>query len=182
MRALLLPVMLAVLTACGEARNPAASDAEAAEAIPLTGAFYAASETARTITGNVEIAPRALSFEKGMILYTATLAPRGAGDFVDQGGQTYAAAALGASDLSIELRRVTEEVAPNGAGRGPSLCADAPATYITLAYGPRAVGVTLLVFSGSDAPGPNSSNSRLCASYAYAAPEGARTRQGVVLR
>jgi hypothetical protein len=39
----------------------------------------------------------------------------------------------------------------------------------------------MLVFTGEEPPGPQAVGSRVCASFRYAAPEGARTREGVVL-
>jgi hypothetical protein len=39
-----------------------------------------------------------------------------------------------------------------------------------------------MVFAGEEPPGPQATQSRLCAIFTYAAPDGARTREGVVLR
>jgi hypothetical protein len=38
-----------------------------------------------------------------------------------------------------------------------------------------------LVFSGEEPPGPDATQSRLCLTLGFAARDGARTRQGVVL-
>jgi hypothetical protein len=62
------------------------------------------------------------------------------------------------------------------------LCGGERPQYVALAYEARATSVKLLVFAGDEPPGPEATRSRICASFAYAAPSGARTRQGVVLR
>jgi hypothetical protein len=41
--------------------------------------------------------------------------------------------------------------------------------------------VSMLVFSGDEPPGPEATHSWVCASFRYEAPEGARTREGIVL-
>ena len=48
-------------------------------------------------------------------------------------------------------------------------------------FGWKAQNVSLLVFSGDEPPGPEALHSRVCARFGYAAPDGARTREGVVL-
>lgn len=178
MRALLLPVMLAVLTACGEARNPGGEAEASVPASPL-GAYKAESASAESVTGGVVIQRGGLTFQKGVIIYTRTLDPRRGSDLMARGGDSYAAAALGPEALRIELRHVSEQIA-DAAGEG--LCgADAP-TYVALAFQEHGASVTVLVFAGAQAPGPDATDSRLCATYVYGALDGARTRQGVVLR
>jgi hypothetical protein len=86
---------------------------------------------------------------------------------------------LGPAELAVELRRVTEQIVSEGA-RG--VCGEVRPAYVALAYDERATAVTLLVFTGDEPPGPNATQSELCATFAYAAPDGARTRQGVLLR
>ncbi len=61
------------------------------------------------------------------------------------------------------------------------LCGATRPHYIALAYAPRATSVTMIVFSGDEPPGPDATQSRICATFAYVAPDGARTREGVVL-
>ena len=176
MRALIVAALIA-LAACGEAPAPA-GDAQASEPHVLMGRYLAASDTARSITRGVDIQRGGLVFDSGVVLYTRVLQPRRAGELISRGGDSYAAAALGSGNLIVELRRVTEQVTPDGR---VGLCGAARPQYVALAYEERATAVTLLVFSGDEPPGPEATHSRLCASYAYAAPDGARTRQGVVL-
>lgn len=178
MRALLLPVMLAVLTACGEARNPS-GEAEASEPALLLGAYKPESSAATWTTGGVTIQRGGLMFDKGAILYTRTLNPRHGYDLMSRDGRSYAAAALGPSELDIELRRVTEQTLTDGA---EGLCGEAVPTYVALAYQQHNTQVTILVFAGAEAPGAEANDSRLCGTFVYGALDGARTRQGVVLR
>lgn len=175
-RAVLLSLSLTLTAACGEAGDGAA---QASEPGVLIGRFRAASETARLATGDVSIERGGLIFDRGVTLYTRLLDPRSAHERIARDGDSYAAAAIGSSDLIIELRRVTDQAL---SGDTQSLCgADRPG-YVALAYEERAANVTLLVFAGDEPPGPRATQSRLCATFAYAAHDGARTRQGVVLQ
>ncbi|MBL8530576.1 MAG: hypothetical protein JNK94_02475 [Hyphomonadaceae bacterium] len=176
MRALLLPLMVAALAACGEARTPS-GEAEAAEAPRPIGQYRAVSETARVVTGDVAIERGGLIFSRGTVLYTRTLAPRRGYDPVAHGGTSYAALALGPPDVFVELRRVVEE-----SGAGPRLCGDERAGYVALVHEGRPSAVTLLVFAGDEPPGPMARQSRVCGSYGYSAPHGVRTRDGIVMR
>jgi hypothetical protein len=178
MRRLAVLVLAAALAACsGEASVPQ-GEAQAAEPTALMGQYRAASDTARVVTGDVSIERGGLIFDKGVVLYTRVLSPRRGYDRIARDGDSYAAVAVGAADLTVELRRVTEQ---RIAAAGHGLCGDDAPGYIALAYEARATQVTLLVFAGDEPPGPDATQSRLCATYAYAAPSGARTRQGVVL-
>ena len=73
---------------------------------------------------------------------------------------------------------MTEQVVPEGA---VGLCGAEQPQYVALAHDERATTVTLLVFAGDEPPGPDALGSRVCARFGYAAPDGARTREGVVL-
>jgi len=171
MRALLLPLMLvAALTACGEARS---QGAEAAETAHLAGRFKPASQAALA-AGEVGIERAGLIFSGGAALFTRTLEPRSALDLTARGGQSYAALVAGAGDLNVELRRVIDATTPE------IICTERP-TYVALVYADRATSLEMLVFSGAEAPGPNARDSALCASYRYSAMHGARTQVGVVL-
>ncbi|HRO02742.1 MAG TPA: hypothetical protein PLS69_03980, partial [Terricaulis sp.] len=153
-----------------EARN---QGAEAPEPASLAGRYKPASETALN-AGAIDVQRAGLSFANGAALFTRTLEPRRAVDLTARDGQSYAALIAGAGDLEVELRRVIDSTAPD------RICAERP-TYAALIYGERATGFTLLVFSGAEAPGPNASDTALCASYRYSALHGARTQVGVVL-
>src|SRR5690606_6869247 len=92
--------------------------------------------------------------------------------------ESYANVVVAPSDLTIELRRLTEQSLSSGA---LGLCGAVKPSYVALAYAERARPITAPKFAGEEPPGPNATQSRLCATLAYVAPGGARTSQGVVL-
>jgi len=171
--------LLLVLAACGEAAAPAPDPLVVAEQVSApAGEYKPSSNTARAITGGLVLQRGGVTFANGVVLYTRTLQPRRGGDLIAKNGDSYAAAVVGPGTLLIELRRVTEQVVPEGA---VGLCGAEQPRYVALAYDARATAVTLLVFSSEEPPGPDALSSRVCARFGYAAPEGARTREGVVL-
>lgn len=175
MRFILAAMAATALAACDQAP---VSTAVASEAMLVSGHYNAASNTARGITGDVSVERGGVLFASGVVLFTRTLDPRSGGDVISRDGDSFAAAALGPGDLSIELRRVTEQTVPQGR---VGLCGEDDVEYVALAYDEHAHIMTLLAFSGDEAPGPEATQSRVCASFGYAAPDGARTREGVVL-
>jgi len=177
MRSAIAATLLLALAACGETSS-AGDAAEARQPPALAGHFRAASNTARTITGDVSLERGGLLFASGVVLFTRTLEPRRGGDVMARGGDSYAAAALGPGDLRVELRRVVEQTVP---ANRTGLCGEERVRFVALTYEERATSVTLLVFSGEEAPGPMATQSRLCATFSYGAPDGARTREGIVL-
>lgn len=154
-------------------------DAEARVLAPLRGEFLAASETSRNLTGDLNIERGGLMFSRGAVLYTRVLRPRRGADLVSRDGDSFAAVALGPADLAVELRRVTEQVVGPGA---QGLCGRHEPTYVAFAHDDQLTELTMLVFSGEEPPGPEAANTRLCGAFVYEAPDGARTREGVLLR
>ncbi len=177
MRLSIVAALLLALAACGEA-EPSAPEPAGSEARAVAGDYKPSSNTARAITGGMVVQTGGISFGNGVVLYTRTLNPRRGGDLVAKNGDSYASAVVGPGTLSVELRRVTEQVTPQGV---IGLCGTERPQYVALAYDVRATTVTMLVFAGDEPPGPQALNSRVCARFGYAAPEGARTREGVVL-
>ena len=177
MRHLLLLLALGALTACGS-ESAQSMAAAASVPSPLQGSFFASSATARALTGDVSVEPGGVMFARGVVLYTRVLNPRRGGDVASPNGDSYAAIAVGPSDLDIELRRVLEQVTPPGVA---GLCGGAAPTYVAFAHDEHATQLTMLVFSGEEPPGPEAHGSRFCGAFAYAAPDGARTREGVLL-
>jgi hypothetical protein len=177
MRAFLLAALCAALAACGS--GPVAdTGVELEDSASLIGQYRAASQTARVATGDVSIERGGIIFEKGVVLYTRTVELLNPNERIASDGDSFAAAAIGSSNLIVELRRVTDETL----GRyGRSLCGDDAPAYVALAYEEPGSSVTLLVFSGEEPPGPDATQSRLCLTLGFAARDGARTRQGVVL-
>ncbi len=162
-----------LLSACEPAPAGGAS-----ASTPPAGRYVAASETSRLRTGDMTIERGGLVFTAGQVLYTRVLDPRRGYDAVARGGDSYAALAVGPSDMAVELRRVTDQTLPAGA---QGLCGDEAPAYVALAAAEHAKAVTLLVFAGEEPPGPDAVASRYCGAFAYEAPDGARTRQGVLL-
>lgn len=175
MRILLAAALCAVAAACG--RSP---EGEAAASAPdvLTGEYRAASDTARNVTGNLALERGGLIFDKGVVLYTRALLPRQAFERISRDGDTYAAILVSPGDVVIDLRRVTEQTLTGGA---QGLCGDDEPGYVAIAAEEDATALTVLVFAGEEPPGPDATASRLCGAFAYAVPDGARTREGVVL-
>lgn len=178
MRIVVLSLMLAALAACDAGSAAQRDPSRETHTAALTGLFKASSDTAIQRTGDIEVQRAGLLFNTGMVLYTRTLEPRRGGDAVGVSGDSYASIAVRPAEVGVELRRVTEEIAPTG---GASFCGAEAAQYVALVFDERATALTVLVFAGDEAPGPDATGSRLCATLAYVAPSGARTRQGVVL-
>lgn len=176
MRIVIAAVLCAVLAGCGPSSG---SEASASAPEPLTGVFRAESDSARTLTGNLSLERGGLIFDKGVVLYTRSLLPRQASERVSRDGDSYAAILVSPADIPLELRRVTEQTLANGA---VGLCGDEEPGYVAIARQDRAAGLVILVFAGDEPPGPEAAATRLCGAFAYTAPEGARTRIGVVLR
>lgn len=157
-----------VLAACGQtsapAPEPAAESATEAQRSPFTGAYIAVSTTAMSITGDMEVSADVLSFARGFRIeggpIESTLA--GATDLSAGGGTINDGSGMQATD--VELRRV-ETVRVAADARDPSLCGEARASYVIL--GREGDRVTLQVFSGAEAPGPNAHNTQLCGIFNY---------------
>jgi hypothetical protein len=175
MRILIAAALCAALAACDQG---AQGEAEASVPDTIVGEFRAASETAREATGNVSIERGGLIFDRGVVLYTRALNPRAAHERIARDGDSYAAVLVSSGELPIELRRITEQTLTGGA---QGLCGDDRPTYVAIANEERSSYLIVLVFSGDEPPGPDATESQLCARFKYAAPDGARTREGVVL-
>jgi hypothetical protein len=173
MRNLLISSLL-FLAACGQQAPelpppPLADDAPAATETPTAapqalavGPLGATSTTAMGITGALTITPAALHFEKGFAAQTEFMAIVPATNIISDDGESFAAAAPGPVTLRMELRRIV-------GGAPAQLCgADSTATFVALASDEPLTGLTLIVFSGQDAPGPTAQNSAVCATYSYA--------------
>ena len=175
MRILIAAALCAVSAACSQA-----SEGEAVASVPdvITGEYRAASETARAATGNLSIERGGLIFDRGVVLYTRALNPRAAHERIARDGDSYAAVLVSSGELPIELRRITEQTLTGGA---QGLCGGERPTYVAIANEERSSYLIVLVFSGDEPPGPDATESQLCARFKYAAPDGARTREGVVL-
>lgn len=170
MRVLILALAL-TLAACAEppAVQPEAAPApEAAAPAPpaITGAFTAMSTTAMGVTGDLDITPDVLSFARGFRIEGGRIdASLGPNTDLSAGGGTIADGSGNTSVTDVELRRV-ENVRVAADARDPTLCgAGGTVTHVILARGAEALSV--LMFSGADAPGPNAHDTQLCGIYNY---------------
>jgi hypothetical protein len=163
-------LMLALaLALCACAPEPAetpvpASDVQVAPPA-ITGAFAAMSTTAMGVTGDLDSTPDVLSFSKGFRIEGGRIdAALSARDEMFVGGGTYADATGNSSIAEMELRRI-ETVRIAADARDPQLCGTEAATHVVLARGAETLSV--LVFSGADAPGANATNVQLCGIYNF---------------
>lgn len=169
MRLVIAALAAATLVACNQAppaETAPASEVEAPAQPAITGAYGAMSTTAMAITGDIDVQPDVLSFAKGFRIeggrIDTMLEPHT--DF-SAGGGTIADVTGNGGIETVELRRV-ELVRVAADARDPQLCgAGQTVSHVILAKSPETV--SLLVFSGADAPGPNAHNSQLCGVYNY---------------
>lgn len=167
MRTLGLVFALA-LAACGQTTEAPVTAEPAAEAPAppaLTGQFTAMSNTAMSITGDLDATADVLTFGKGFRIeggrIDTSLTPS---TDLSAGGGTIADGSGNTSIQNVELRSVeTLRIAADA--RDPQLCSAGPVSHVILAEG--AETLSLLVFSGADAPGPNAHNTQLCGIYNY---------------
>lgn len=168
MRIVLSFLALLTLGACNQGAPSASTESitEAPAPPAITGSFAAMSNTAISITGDIDIQPDVLSFSKGFRIeggrIDTTLEPHT--DY-SAGGGTIADVTGNDGIESIELRRVTNVRLAADAAIQPLCGAGVPATYVVLAKSPEIL--SMLVFSGADAPGPNAHDPQLCGTFNY---------------
>lgn len=172
----LFALLVLALAACGEREvkgmpdrppAPAAADGAAAPAGPaITGEFVAISNTATSLTGDLSATPDVLSFARGFRLEGGRVdAALTIADALYVGGGTIADASGNAGADNIEVRRI-ENVRVAADAPAPNLCTNGPVRHVVLAQSVQTL--SLLVFSGADAPGRNAQNAQLCAVFNYA--------------
>lgn len=168
MRSVFAAFAVLVLAACTQeaAPPPTETTVEAPAPPAITGSFAAMSTTAMAITGDIDIQPDVLSFSKGFRIeggrIDTALEPHT--DYSAGGGTIEDVTGNGGIE-AIELRRVTQVRVAADAAVQPLCGAGETATYVVLAKSPEVL--SLLVFSGADAPGPNAHNSQLCGTYNF---------------
>ena len=155
------------LAACGQIAAPPSERApQAATPAPsIVGNFTAMSNTAMSITGDLEATADVLSFGRGFRIeggrVEATLSPTSE---LAAGQGSFAEATGNQSIETMELRQVAlVRVAADAPS--PSLCGDASPTFVVLARG--ADTLSLLVFSGIEPPGAGASATSLCGIFNY---------------
>jgi hypothetical protein len=170
MRATIVTFAL-ILAACDQsAAPPAVSEAPASEAVApapaaLTGRFIAMSNTALALTGDVDVQADALGFSKGFRLEGGRVDDvLGPNTDYSAGGGTIADSSGVQNIESVELRRI-EATRVAADAPAPQLCSDKPVSHAVLAN--NADTLSVLIFSGADAPGPNAHDSQLCGIFNY---------------
>lgn len=165
----LLASLAVVLAACTPTAPPATDTPEAAVSTEaptssFAGSFTAMSTTAMGVTGDMDVSADVLSFGRGFRIEGASIASELTGDTDLSAGGGTVNSGSGMQVTAVELRRV-ELVRFAADAPSPNLCGDAQASYVILGRGGDAV--TLQVFSGGDAPGPNAHDTQLCGIYNY---------------
>jgi len=164
MRAALVLIALAVAACMPPAETPPPALA-VEQPSSITGAYIAISTTAMSITGDLDATADVLSFAKGFRIEGARVDAALTGDTDLSAGGGTVNSGSGMQVAEVELRRIdTVRVAADA--RDPNLCSGTPASYVIL--GRDAESLTLQVFSGADAPGPNAHNTQLCGIYNFA--------------
>ena len=170
MRIVLAFLALVTLGACNQSAPPAPETPETTAEAPAPTAFVAhydaMSNTAMSLTGALDLAPDVLSFEKGFRIEGGRIDTMLTGDTdLSAGGATARDVTGNTSIINMEVRRI-ELVRVAADARDPQLCgASQTASYVIVAHGTQAL--SLLVFSGADALGPNAHDSQLCGTFNY---------------
>jgi len=161
-----LVVALLALAACSPAPQSPPEAAIAASPAPLEGHFDATSTTAMGITGDLTASATRLSFANGFALATAQLGVLDAATPIGEDEESFLVALSAPTSTSVELRRVTQDLRPTDLAIQPP-CGTAAPTFVALATDAPRKTVTMAVFSGPDAPGPEAANSALCGTFRY---------------
>lgn len=164
---------LALLAACGpkkEAPPPVETpevEAPVSTHQALTGLFTANSTTAMGITGDLAVTPERITLSKGHEIDTAAAEAIPTSRLIAAGQPSFAATYVGPVGLTLELRKITATATTAGA-TPQALCGPStPPTYVAFAYDQPTTAVTMLVFSGEEAPGDTATKSQLCGTFAY---------------
>lgn len=166
-----------ILAACGQPEPPAqeaVADPSAPSAVHPNdlpadvayGPLIAVSNTAMSITGDLSYTPALVSFANGIEVRTTRLATGAAFDLMAANGETFDAAAPGADDRTVDLRRVDGQTLTNSPQGG--LCGDTAPSYIAILNDVARGDVAVIAFTGADAPGATAVATAVCATYSYA--------------
>lgn len=174
MRALIASIAFA-LAACGQTSAPPepAADTASAPAAPTpvgepmaTGLMGGISTSASGDVAGLTLAADQLAFsnpdgEESFAVPTEFLGVVGPSMLIAADGESFAAAAPSSTATRVELRRIT--------GAAPErLCGGMAATHVAIVSTEPLTGLQLMVFTGTDAPGPEARDSAVCAINAYA--------------
>jgi len=162
----------ALLAACGpkaEAPPPVETpevEAPAPAHQALTGLFTATSTSALGITGDLAVTPERITLSKGQQLDTAAALAISPTTLIAAGQATFAETYVGPTTLALELRKVTSTTNTEGSAPQP-LCGAKPVSHVAFASNAEQSVVTMLVFSGEEAPGDAATKSQLCGAFTY---------------
>lgn len=162
---------VALLAACNQ-QKPEAPPVEAAPVAEapafqaLTGLFTATSTTAMGVTGDLAVTPERVTLSKGEQLDTAAAAAVNTTALIAAGGKSFAETYAGPADLALELRKVTATTVQDGT-TPQKLCGPQAVSYLAFAYDAGHTAVTMLAFSGDEAPGDTATKSTLCGTFSY---------------
>jgi hypothetical protein len=176
MKAVLFALALA---ACGQAQQaPTNAPAESAPVAPngdagvggdtIQGPFEAVSTTAMSITGDVSFSDEQVSFMNGVLVRTTHVQTYSAYDPMAANGDLFDLAAPGDDNRTVDLRRVdAQDITDDERSQG-GLCGRGTApSYLALVHDQPITTLSVIAFTGPDAPGRNATNSDVCAVFTY---------------
>lgn len=168
---LVLAAAAFALAACNQ-QKPATPPVEAppvAEAPAyqaLTGLFGATSTTAMGVTGDLAVTPERVTLSKGEQLDTSPAIAISPTSLIAAGAKSFAETYVGPTSLALELRKVMAASVLEGT-TPQKVCGLAPVSYLAFAYDAERTAITMLAFSGEEAPGDTATKSTLCGTFSY---------------
>lgn len=171
------------LAACGQANdakapattaqpeNAAVTDGgDVAGGDTIQGPFPATSTTAMSITGDMSFSNGQVSFMNGILVRTTHVATLSAYDPMAANGDLFDLAAPGDDDRTVDVRQVNAQEIDDDERAQGGLCGPSGApTFIALVHDEPITVMSVVAFTGADAPGRTATNSDVCAVYSYEA-------------
>jgi len=111
-------------------------------------------------------ASEGVTLPKGEQLEAPTATEPASNTRIAANGKSVAETVAGPTGLIVELRKVTAATVAEGE-KPQKVCGAAPVTYVIFAYDAAHSAVTMLPFSGDEAPGDTATKSTLCGTFAY---------------